>query len=243
MYKKKGELTPERDPEEEKEEGREIVEGGEEGGERQERPPRERRERRDYEDRGDRGDYRGGRGRGRYGDRADRGDRGDRRRHYDDREGDEEPVVEEEEEKGMTMEDYMKQREEKKVNIPKKLEGRKAEQIKGKNLEKADNTKEFALTIDSKLQDKDTYNVGAVRTKEQELLGFSGAPGDDDYPSEERRGRGGRGGRRGGRGGRGRGGDDYHRRDREGGDYPRRGGRGGHSKQLDHMGEEEFPAL
>ena len=192
IYKKKGELTPEREVSEERKEGEEgeTHEGGDD------KPRGERRERRERRD----------------------------RREEEEKEEKEES---EEEETGMTMEDFMKLKKEKQANIPKKLEGRKAESIKAKNLQQAEQTKTFAMTLENQLQDKDVYNVGAVKSKDNQLLGFGEAPDEEYY--EERRGRRGRG--RGGRGGRGRGGD--YRRER----------RGGQATSMNQLGDEDFPTL
>ncbi len=136
----------------------------------------------------------------------------------------------------------MKAKNEKKANLPKKAEARKAEQMdKNKKLEQAEASKTYTMTLDSKLADKDVYNVGATISKENELLGFQAQPDFEDFDDRRERrggrGRGGRGGRGGDRGGRG-------------GDRGGRGGRGGEyrrergpAKHMDQLGDADFPTL
>ena len=154
------------------------------------RPYRKDREYKDREYKGDR-DFKG---------------RGDRRGKRED--------VEEEEEGGMTMEEFMAKK--KSVTGVKKPEVRQhGEEVKKANLEQANIEKEKVHTIDSKVKTQELYNVGATKGENAQYLAFNQGYEEDEYDGESRRGRGGRG--RGGRGSRGgyRGGDDY-----------RRGGRG-----------------
>lgn len=112
----------------------------------------------------------------------------------------EEPV-EEEEEKGLTLQEFLAQK--KTVGI--KKEARLAEQVVKANIEKVVKDSEKTQQINSQLKDRDLYATG--RQEGADLLGFQG--GDDEYyPREERSGRGGRrGGRGGNRGGAARGGN------------------------------------
>lgn len=80
-----------------------------------------------------------------------------------------------------------------------KAEGRKAEEVKVKNLEKVTTEKVKVSTLESNLRGNELYNVGAAKTEHADLLGFQEEP---QYEEEGEYRRGGRGGRRGrGRGG------------------------------------------
>ena len=147
------------------------------------------------ERRGGRGDRRGGRG-GRGGRDFDRGEREDRReRRFDE---DLDNIVDEEDVKNqdnLTLEDYLAQKKAKQSGLLQKAEGRKVEETKMKNVQKVEESKEKTETIVNKLKGAETYNVGATKTKDDELLGFQGG-----YDERGER----RGGAAGGRGGRGR---------------------------------------
>lgn len=132
----------------------------------------------------------------------------------------EEPV-EEEEEKGLTLQEFLAQK--KSAGIRK--EARKPEEVKKAGIEKVEKQADRVNQINSSLRDRDLYATG--KAEGADLMGFQG--GDDDFPREERSGRGGRrGGRGGARGGRG--GNVAQ------GSRPQRGG------QL-RVVEEDFPTL
>lgn len=169
-------------------------------------------------------------------DRGDRGDRDDRRRPRRG-EDDEDQFVEEEEVKGLTLEEFKAQQKAKQMNL-KKAETRKHEEIKAKNVEAVDASKEKVASIASNMNNNAFYNAGSAKTENADLLGFQA--GGDDYQDfgGERRGRGGRGGRggfrgndRGNFGGQDR--DNFRGRDN-------RGARGG--KKL-NFNENAFPSL
>jgi len=136
---------------------------------------------------------------------------GERRERRPRRERPEEE--EEEQDDGtMTFDEYMKQKKSPGMAL-KKTEIRQGEAYKGK-VERYEKKDLKTYGLDTKLTDRDTYGVGAVKREEDKLLGFV-AP--TEYEPREGGFRGGRGGYKGDRGDRG---------DR-GGKQDRKGGRGG----------------
>lgn len=53
-----------------------------------------------------------------------------------------------------------------------KAEGRKAEAVKDKNIEKVESEKIKIQTIETKVADRELYNTGATKDKNSNLLGF-----------------------------------------------------------------------
>lgn len=118
----------------------------------------------------------------------------------------------------------------------KKAETRKHEEIKAKNVEAVDASKEKVSSIASNIANNVFYNTGSAKTENANLLGFQAGDDYQDFGGE-RRGRGGRGGRGGFRGNdRGNFGGD---RDNYRGGRDNRGGRG---KKL-NFNEDAFPTL
>ena len=77
-------------------------------------------------------------------------------------------VVEEEEVKGQTLEEYLA--EKKLANI--KKEGRKPEESKKTNIERVEEEKDKIHTLNKNLRNAEIYNAGSALSEHNVLLGF-----------------------------------------------------------------------
>jgi plasminogen activator inhibitor 1 RNA-binding protein len=144
-----------------------------------------------------------------------------------------EEVVEEEEVKGMTLDDYMASRK----KATQRKEARATEATKKDNIERSENVKEYVLTKLTSLRDADTHTIANGKSESNNLMQFQAPEEIIDFDDR----RGGRGGARGGARG-GRGGDRGAPRGGRG--APRGGAQGGQRQGRNlHMSEEAFPAL
>jgi len=134
--------------------------------------------------------------------------------------------VEEEEEVGYTLDDFLAEKAEKSTGLlNKKGSGREREKVQDRV--EGGNDKQRVTTIQTGLGGADTYKV--IGGENSNLLGFQAGVDDGDV-FEARAGRGGRGGRGG--------------RDDRGPREPRQGGqRRGRGGKLDFANNDDFPAL
>jgi len=176
------------------------------------------------------------------------------KRDGDENWGKDEPKEEEEDVKGLTLEEFKAQQEAKKRNLA-KAQAREHEQTAQKkgNLQQVERQSEKQQQISNQVKEIDTYNTGKAKGENTELLAFQGS--DDERRGSRRnyddgdrafggsnRGRGGRGGRGGFRGHNDeessfRGGQRGS--DSRGGRYGGAARRGGH----DLLSQKDFPSL
>mgnify|MGYP007079511713 CR=1 FL=1 len=155
----------------------------------------------------------------------------------------EEPVEVEEEINNFTYQDYLEQKKQTSGQL-KKLEGRKPEEIKEKNIQKYEKDDNSKKTITSKIKSNESHNIGGFKADCE--LGFQPVGEEEveesyDNPRGDRgRGDRGRGGRGRGRGDRGRGARGARGAAR-GGNF--QGERKPHGNKKFNALDEEFPTL